>query len=261
MPRLTSRDGGQHQPSQASVAASAAASWIAAQVSHEAYVACDKVMCNALAAHNFPVSKLQLIMPNSTYPRHAQVVVVTPAVHRQFGTSLATDWAPAVLAAFGKGSNAISVRIMAPQGAVKYEAELGIDLSQRKSGGAGLLHSPEVSASPTARKLLLAGKVDTRLIVALTALAALKPINILGFGTGYPGTSRELPLRTADLAQQDSAAGMSRSDYLRFLVKELGQQKGVYRPLGARPSHDSAGKLVLQVTFAAPSPLLLFGGQ
>jgi hypothetical protein len=49
--------------------------------------------------------------------------------------------------------------------------------------------------------------------------------------------------------------------FLRFLVKELGQQKGVYRPLGARPSHDSAGKLVLQVTFAAPSPLLLFGGQ
>jgi hypothetical protein len=264
MPRLTSRDVGQDQrnaPGQPSVTDEAAATWIAGQVSHDAVVACDKVMCDALTAHQFPGGKLQLIKPDSPYPRHAQVVVVTPAVQHQFGSSLATDWAPAVLATFGAGGKAVAVRIIAPQGAVRFEAELRTDLRQRMSGGAGLLQSREVSASPAARKLLLAGEVDTRLIVALTALAALKPIDILGFGTRYPGASSGIPLRTADLAEEGAAAGMSQSGYLKFLLTELDQEQGVYRPLVARSGHDSAGKLIFQVRFAAPSPLLLFGGQ
>jgi hypothetical protein len=255
---------GSHEPEpagRASVTANAAAGWIAGQVSHDAYVACDRVMCDALTAHQFPGRKLQLIRPNSRYPLHAQVVVVTPIVQREFGDSLATDWAPAVLATFGSGSNAIAVRIVAPDGAAKYEAQLKTDVRQRGSGGAGLLGSPEVTASPAARKLLLAGRVDTRLILVLTALAALKPIDILGFGTPYPGTSMGIPLRTANLAQDDAQAGMSRSDYLKFLIREVDQQTGVYRPLSSGPGRDAAGKPILRITFAAPSPLLLFGGQ
>jgi len=218
-------------------------------------------MCDALTAHRFPQRKLQLIKPDSHYPLQAQVVVVTPVVQRQFGSSLATDWAPAVLATFGSGGNAISVRIIAPQGAVKYIAELGTDLRERRSGGAGLLQSREVTASPMARKLLLAGDVDTRLIVVLTALAAQKPIDILGFGTAYAGTSPGIPLRTADLAEEVATAGMNRSDYLRFLLKVVDQQRGIYRPQIPRTSKDSARKNMLQVTFSAPSPLGLFNGQ
>ena len=255
---LTSRES---RPPQASAAVDAAARWIAGQVSHDASVACDHAMCDALTAQKFPVSKLQLIRPDSPYPRTAQVVVITPVVHRQFGSSLATDWAPEVLATFGTGGNAISVRIMAPHGALKYRAQLATDLRQRRSGGAGLLQSPEVTASPAASRRLLAGAVDTRLIVVLTALAAQQPIDILDFGTTYAGTSPGIPLRTADLGEEVAAAGMNRSDYLRFLLQQLHQQRGIYKPLTLRTSKDGAGKYMLQVTFAAPSPLLLLGGQ
>jgi hypothetical protein len=90
-------------PSLATRTAKLAASWVVGQVSHDAYVACDKAMYDLLTADQFPYRKLQLIRPGSSYPLHAQVVVVTPVVQRQFGSSLATDWAPIVLTRVGSG--------------------------------------------------------------------------------------------------------------------------------------------------------------
>ena len=68
--------------------------WVASQVSHNAVVACDQLMCGALATAGFPGHNLQLIGPTSSYPVHSDVVVVTPMVRHQFGSSLATNWAP-----------------------------------------------------------------------------------------------------------------------------------------------------------------------
>jgi hypothetical protein len=248
-------------PSHATVAANLAAGWVSAQVSHRVVVACDKAMCDALTAHGFPGGRLQLIGPNSPYPLQAQVVVVTPLVQRQFGSSLATRWAPGVLDAFGQGSGTISVRVIAPKGAAAYQSALKTDLSQRKAGGANLLTGQTVTVSAPARRELLAGQVDSRLIVLLTSLSVLKPIDILGFGPVEPRASASVPLRTADLAANDSASGLERSDYLRVILNLVNQEISPYRPDAAGPAHDAAGKPILRIRFGAPSRLGLLGGQ
>ncbi len=258
-PHGNRQSGPPHAPSQSTGTASLAATWVAGQVSHAALVACDQAMCDALTAHGFPGRHLQLIRPDSPYPLHAQVVVVTPAVQRRFGSSLGTDWAPAVLASFGAGSGAISVRVVAPQGAASYEAALKADLRLRRTGGAGLLASQQVAASAMARRQLESGQVDARLLVVLTALASLHPIDILDFGTVFRGTSGGIPLRITDLADNDAASGLPRSDYLRFLLRQMDVQAGIYRPQAAGIEHDAAGKLIFQIKVSAPSPLGVLG--
>jgi hypothetical protein len=248
-------------PSLATRTAKLAASWVVGQVSHDAYVACDKAMCDLLSAGRFPGRKLQLIRPDSSYPLHAQVVVVTPVVQRQFGSSLATNWAPIVLTRVGSGPTAISIRIVAPHGAAAYRSALSRDVQQRKAVAELLLRSPQVTASAPVRKELADGQVDARVIVALTALAAVHPIDILGFGTGFPGASAGVPLRVAQLAAMDAASGLNRSDYLRYLRTVLYKQSDPsYQPEAAGLTHDSSGKLIFQIKFAAPSRLLLLSG-
>jgi hypothetical protein len=239
--------------------ASLAASWVASQVSHDVYVACDKAMCDALTAHGFPGRKLQLVRPKSPYPVHAQVVVMTPVLARQFGRSATAKWAPAVLTRIGSGSSAIFIRIVSSKGAAAYNSMLSKDVQQRKASAHQLLVSSHVKASAAARNDLAQGRVDDRLIVVLTALAAVHPIEIVSFGTNFAGASPGIPLRVADLAANDSASGMKWADYLRFLRKELGAQPTTYRPQSDVLAHDGTSKLVFQIEFSAPSPLLIVG--
>ncbi len=223
-------------------------------------VACDKVMCGALAAHGFPGRHLKLISPGAPYPSRAQVVVETPALRHQFGARRNVDLAPPVLARFGLGGAAINVRVVAPQGAAAYKTQLKADVRQRRSAAAGLLTSSRVRASAAARKELIAGRVDARLIVVLTALASVHPIDILHFGTAFTGTSPGVPLRTADLSLNNPAAKLTKANYLRFLLTQLDAQPDVYRPMTAALVRGAAGTRVFQITFAAPSPLRLLGG-
>jgi hypothetical protein len=247
-------------PSLGTRTARLAASWVEGQVSHDAYVACDKAMCDLLTADKFPRGKLQLISPDSSYRLHAQVVVVTPVVERQFGSSL-TNLAPIVLTRVGSGPTAISIRIVSPpDGAAAYRSALSRDVQQRKAFAHFLLRSPQVTASAPVRKELADGQVDARLIVALTALAAKHPIDILGFGTSFPGASAGVPLRVAQLADMDAASGHNRSDYLRYLRSVLQKQSDPYQPDAVELTRDSSGKLIFQIKFTAPSQLLLLGG-
>ena len=239
--------------------ASLAASWVASQVSHNVYVACDKAMCDALTAHGFPGRKLQLVRPKSPYPVHAQVVVMTPVLARQFGRSATAKWAPAVLTRIGSGSSAIFIRIVSSKGAAAYNSMLSKDVQQRKASAHQLLVSSHVKASAAARNDLAQGRVDDRLIVVLTALAAVHPIEIVSFGTSFAGASPGIPLRIADLAPNNSASGIKWADYLRFLRKELGAQPTTYRPQSDVLAHDGTSKLVFQIEFSAPSPLLIVG--
>jgi hypothetical protein len=247
-------------PSLATRRAELAASWVAGEVSHDVSVACDKAMCDLLTADHFPDPKLQLIGPGSSYPLRAQVVVVTPAVHRQFGSSLATDWAPIVLRRVGSGPTAISIRIVSRHGAAAGQSALSKDVQQRKEFAQLLLRSPEVTASEPVRQELAGGQVDVRLMVVLTALAAVHPIDILGF-TGFPGASAGVPLRVVQLAPDtDAASGLNQSDYLQSLGAVLDKQSAPYQPEEAGPTHDN-GKLIFQIKFTVTSHLLgVLGG-
>jgi hypothetical protein len=246
-------------PSPAAVAANLAATWVATQIGHDQYVACDKAMCDALTAHGFPGRKLQLIRPHSHPPVHAQVVVVTPVVARQFASNPAAKWAPAVLTRVGSGTSAIFIRVVSSQGAGAYNSALSKDVQQRKSSAQHLLRSAHVKASAAARSDLAQGRVDARLIVVLTSLAALHPIQILGFGTAYADATPGIPLRQADLAPSVAASNLKWSAYVGFLRKVLAAEPATYRPHSAALTHNGANTLVFRIDFSAPSPLHLVG--
>jgi hypothetical protein len=239
--------------------ASRAANWVASEVSQSAVVACDHVMCRALAVAHFPKRNLQPIAPNSPYPVHSDVVVVTPQVRRQFGSSLATQVAPSILAQFGKGAATISIRVVARQGAAAYKLALAADLNLRRAGGAALLASHQVTTSALARKDLISGRVDARLVVVLTALASVHPVDIVSFDS-VSGASADVPLRMAEVAAEDAAAKLTPSAYAAFLNKVINEQPTQYAPQTAGPLL-SGGQSVFQIQFSAPSPLGLLGPQ
>jgi len=237
-----------------------AAAWVAQQVSRDVIVSCDRVMCAALAADGFLSRELLVLGSTSDYPRTSAVVVETAAVRDLFGTSLNT-YAPAVLATFGSGDSQITIRVIAPNGAAVYYGALGADLAGRKASEAELLQVNVFTLSPTARKQLLAGQVDSRLVLAIAALASKEPVDIVQFGNIGPGADADIPLRYADLAQNDQAAHLAGSVYVQSMRADLGTGPVAYRPAGTATVVLPGGQPVLRIEFTAPSPLGLFSPQ
>jgi hypothetical protein len=231
-----------------------AAVWVAEQVSPDATVSCDAVMCAALKAHGFPAGKLVMLGPASPDPVPSDVVVQTAAVRALFGSSLATGWAPAVLASFGSGPGAITVRVVAPHGAAAYQASLHADLAGRKRSGTALLRHSRITVSATARSQLASGQVDSRLLAALAALAGHQPVDIIQFGNVGPGAGPGIPLRFADLAESVPAAHMDAAAYMRTAWAILSAADPPIRPARGL-SGTLQHQFVLQVEFTAPSPL------
>ena len=231
-----------------------AAAWVAGQVSPDVTVSCDVVMCAALKADGFPAGKLVVLGPASPDPVPSVLVVDTATVRELFGGSLATAWAPVALASFGSGSSTITVRVVAPHGAAAYRASLNADLAGRKASGAALLKYSRITVSATARSQLVAGQVDSRLLLALALLAGSQPVDIVRFGNPGPGASPGVPLRFVDLAESVPAAHMDSAAYARAAWAVLGRIDAPVRPARA-VSGPVQGQAVLRVEFAAPSPL------
>jgi len=228
-----------------------AAAWIAQQVGRDVTVSCDQVMCAALKAHGFPARELVMLGSLSPDPVTSGVVVETAAVRDLFGTSLAVAWAPAVLAAFGSGSAAITVRVMAPHGAAAYQTALAADLAARKTAGTALLRDRRITVVAPLAGQLAAGLVDVRLLRALIALARHEPVSIVDFGNPGPGASAGIPLRYADLAETDPAARQPAAAYVRSLRVHLSTASQARMTTATLLD----GQPVLRVEVAAPSPL------
>jgi hypothetical protein len=243
---------------QAAKARAAAASWVAKQVSRDVKVSCDKVMCAALRARGFPSGQLLVLGSASQVPTSSAVVVETPTVARLFGSSLATAFAPAVLASFGSGPSLVTVRVIAPGGAAGYKRELGNDLQTRKTAGSALLGDSLISVPVLAQHQLSAGLVDSRLVLALADLAGHRPITIVQFGTDGPGASADLPLRFVDLAENVKAAHLGRAAYAKAVRDFLVQVTVNYRPASITTVALPNGDPGLRVTVSAPSPLGVF---
>ena len=242
---------GHRSPSAAAVRAQAAA-WVAGQVSPDVTVSCDPVMCAALQAHGFPASRLVVLGPASPDPVPSVLVVETATVRDLFGSTLATAWAPAVLASFGSGTGAITVRGVAPQGAAAYQAALTADRASRQASGTALLGDAQVAVSATARSQLLAGQVDSRLLLALASLAGHEPVVIVRFGSLGPGASPGVPLGFADLAESIPAAHLDTAAYARAVWAVLNGADAPIRPERAI-SAPVQGQAILRVEFASPT--------
>ena len=170
----------------AAAARTAAARWIAAQVSADAIVSCDPQMCALLQAHGIPAAQLIALGGSNPAPLGSDLIVSTAAVRSEFGARLGSVYAPVVLASFGTGSAQTAVRVVAADGAAAYLRSLRTDVAARASAGRQLLQNPRLHASAAARRPLAAGQVDSRL---LTVFAALATMHTGGCGR-FPGGRR-----------------------------------------------------------------------
>jgi len=237
---------------------SRAAAWVSQQISPSTVVACDAAMCQALRERGFPAGNLRLLQKSSAYPLTSQVVVETAEVRGIFGSSLDAQVAPDVITTIGAGSAIVVIRVIAQHGVAAYERELDSDVSVRKRTGMALLGGARITTRAVARQQLADGDVDTRLLYAITALAAVEPIDVLNFSSFATDPSVGLPLRYADLAEQDRAAHQSRTAYVNSLVKVLNGIRAPFGPIRSQTVKLS-GKYVLRIEVSAPSPLGLLG--
>ncbi|MGD0062660.1 MAG: hypothetical protein ABSB76_04360 [Streptosporangiaceae bacterium] len=240
---------------QAALTRKLAASWVAQQVDRDDIVACDHTMCDALRTAGFPAGKLLELSATSQPPVNSSVVVVTEAVRDLFGSSINSAWAPAVLASMGSGAAEVTIRMVAPHGALTFRDQLSSGLASRQQLGRSLQGISQLTFSTRAGQQLTGGQVDSRLMLALAYLAADEPIYVEQFGNVGPGADTYLPLRYADLAVTDQAANMASSAYQHALHAILSMANIQIRPATSQAVTLPGDQQVFRVEFTAPSPL------
>lgn len=228
-----------------------AAAWVTGQVSPGTTVSCDQAMCATLEAHGYPASNVRTLA-SSTALKRSGLVVVTPAARQLFGSSLVTAWAPAALVVFGSGSSAVSVRIVAPNGASTYQQEARTDQAQRATFGTALSKAPNTTVAGAAAQDLRTGRVDGRLMQAIADAAAGQPVDVVGFGNVGPGAEASVPLRYADLAVSHATGGMPVPAYVQAVRASMTDAPGP-TPDRTQLLTLPGGQQVLRVEFLAPS--------
>ena len=257
--RTGNADGARPAGSQQLAAAAAirdqAVTWVAGQVGHDVAVACDAVTCSSLAARGFPASNLTVLRPTAPDPYGSVLLIATAGIRSQFGSKLSSVYAPQVIASFGTGSGRIDVRVVAARGPAAFRAAVSADLAARKSSGAELLRNSHLTISAVARDQLASGLVDLRLLTTLAFMAGQHPIDIVGFGGVAAGADPDVPMRIVYLAESDAAAHLSGGTYVRALEDVVHAETPPYVPLSVITTELAGGQPVLQIEFAAPSPL------
>ena len=242
-----------HGPVGLAAAVQSAAAWVSQHVSRTAIVACDPAMCSALKARGVPAASLLVLRTATTSPLRAEVVVATPTVRSQFGSRLDSVYAPSVIAGFGSAPDQVTVQVVAPSGPAAYLAALRQDVAARKAAGTQLLANKRIIEAAQARTQLASGEVDSRLLIMLSALAAIHPVDILAFGDPGPGASAGVPLCSADLSGSGSAAGMTDAGYLSWLTSFVRAQPVPFA--GSIVGLRQGDQPTIQVEFSSPSPL------
>jgi hypothetical protein len=228
----------------ATAAQSEAAAWIAGQVSSDAIIACDPVMCAALQAQGVTAGRLMPLPAGTADPRGADVVVTSyPASGR-----LADEYAPAVIASFGSGGARIDVRATEPGGRAAYESALRADLAARQSAGAQLLRNGRILFTAREVAQLRAGEVDSRLLATLAALSSQYSFHVTGFGDSAPGVPVLFRQVTITIGENGAA------ELTAALALVLAQHPP-YLPAHAAIVRLTTGQAALSIQFGAPSPL------
>jgi hypothetical protein len=223
-----------------------AAAWVAAQVSRSVIVACDPLMCNALQLRGFPAADLAVINASTSDPLGSGIVMSTIAVRSQLGPRLATVYAPVVMASFGTAASLVEVRLMAVGGATVYDSAMRADLTARKMAGGELNSNKAIRMPSSARTELAAGRVDSRLLITLAALAHRFVVKIVRFSDSGPGAGPSVPLRMLTVTAH--AAG-----YLSQLLAFLRAQRPPLRALVSQ--HGCGNATTVQIEYSAPSPI------
>jgi hypothetical protein len=228
----------------ASLAQTAAATWVADQLSSNAIIACDPALCAVLQAQGVSAGRLMPLKPGSPDPDGATVVVTSASADGPLA-----GYAPAMIASFGSGRARIDVRAAEPGGATAYDAALRADLAARMSAGSQLLRNNRIHFTAQDAAQLRAGQVDTRLLATLAALSSQYSFTVTAFGDASPGAAalyREVSITTG---------GKKGTAELASALALVQAQVPPYLPAHAAIVHQATAPATLGIEFAAPSPM------
>ena len=211
-----------------------------------------------LEAHGIPAGRLLPLGGSNSAPLGSDLIVSTAAVRSEFGARLSSVYAPVVLASFGTGSARTAIRVVAADGGAAYMRSLRADMAERATAGRQLLQNPRLHASGPARRVLAAGRVDSRLLTAFAALAIMYRVQVVDFAAPAPGASASVPLRVADIAPGGQGT-RHRPNTVASLARFLRNQWAPFRPLSITIVRLASGRPGLGVEYGAPSPLGLLG--
>jgi hypothetical protein len=223
-----------------------AAAWVSQQVAGN--VACDPEMCQDLMADHYPAGDLVPMEPSTPDPEGAVVVVATPVIQSQFGSRLATVYAPQVIASFGTGAEQVQVRNIPPGGTAAFESQRAADRTWRINAGRQLVSNARITPSAAAKAELLAGQVDPRLLATLPLLTSESPLQLIKFDDSSPGVGNSVPLRGAWI-------GAPSDSDLTAIVRRLKAQINPNSVAEAEIEPIAGGKHVVVVSFSAPAPM------
>jgi hypothetical protein len=251
---------GSHTPVNQELTAETAArkravAWILQQVSRAAVVSCDPQVCADLVTGGFPAANVMALGPGSNDPLGSALVVATGPIRAQYGSRLASVYAPATIASFGSAAARIDILLVYPGGAATYDADRRTALRTRKANDAQLLANGHIKASATARAQLLSGDVDPRLPQLLAIMAENHLVHIVDFDNQSPGGGPASLRRSVDLATAASAAHLTRAPYPGWMRALIDAQRAEYLPASIRQVTLPTGQPVLRIEYDAPSPL------
>jgi hypothetical protein len=230
----------------------AAASWVAAQVSAKAVIGCDPATCAAILAAGYPSGGQVILQPGVSLPAAGGLVVVTPALRSQYGPQLMSA-APAVVAAFGTGSQAVQVRLVMSGGQAGYSASASSVIATRRAAGRRLIAAARVHVRSSARAALTAGLVDPRLLTVLHRIAAHHRLDIVRFGDAGPLADGSVPFRLGEIIVPSGKRRPHRVSALARMEKLLRSQPAGYRAALAIV-RLRGGRYAMKIEFPAPSP-------
>jgi hypothetical protein len=238
-----------------SVNEQAAAAWIQAQVAPGTLVTCDPAMCADLQTAGFPIAQLAALARGGTVTGSTGLVVQTLAANADLGGQLPAT-APQVLASFGTGPATVQVRVIGSTAAAFRPAALAA-IGRDAKNGRYLASNRRLHLSAVARRQLVRGRVDPRLVhvlARLLAVRALRGVHVTAFGSADPGVAWPAELRSATIAGLTRGAGRHRAGDLALVLRLLRSQPARYRA-SVQEQAGRRGQITVLIGFPAPGPL------
>jgi len=124
---------------------------------------------------------------NGRYPggwKDFDYIVATPSMRSSGSGAEAATRAIAnsrAVASFGSGATAVQVRRIEPQGKLQARTDAATAVAARSEAGAQLAQNPGLRTSPGTGRLLITGRVDDRITLALGAGITATPIAVQSF--------------------------------------------------------------------------------
>ena len=216
----------------AAPAISDASGWIAGNASRDERLAVDGAMEDELVGAGWDPSDVLAYGELSNW-RDVQYVVTAPvagtsADDAQLAIAIANS---IVVASFGDGDELVEVRMVTPGGAVLATAAQTRAAEARAEFGGELASNPSILLSDADQAILEAGRVDSRIVFVLAALAAGGEVAV----TGFPIVDGEQsgPIRQVALSDIGGTPLSSGGALTPEAQDAVGRLTGLYAPSDA----------------------------